>query len=188
MVLPFVDETPAAIRPSFRHGIDSISVSGHKMIGTPMPCGVLVAQRRHVDRVASAIAYLRSNDTTLIGSRTATPCSRSGRAAARPRRRRIPRRRSPLLGGRRPAGWCPERRRRPGAAQPAVAHGGVPATGEPIVRAYQLTCRRSEAHAIVTDALLDRFLSDHLCWWWSSLRAAPEPDRRTRSEPTTAVA
>ncbi len=69
MVLPFIDATPAALRPSFRHAIDSISTSGHKMIGTPMPCGVLVARRRHIDRVASTIAYLRSNDTTLMGSR-----------------------------------------------------------------------------------------------------------------------
>ena len=70
MVIPFIDDAPSAIRPSFRHGVDSISTSGHKMIGTPMPCGVLVARRGHVDRVASSIAYLRSNDTTLMGSRS----------------------------------------------------------------------------------------------------------------------
>ena len=34
MVLPFVDDAPATLRPSFRHAIDSISTSGHKMIGT----------------------------------------------------------------------------------------------------------------------------------------------------------
>ena len=69
MVLPFAAGAPFAIQPSFRHGIDSLSTSGHKMIGTPMPCGVLIARRAHVDRVASAIAYLRSSDTTLMGSR-----------------------------------------------------------------------------------------------------------------------
>ena len=69
MVIPFVESAPAAIRPSFRMAIDSISTSGHKMVGTPMPCGVLVTRRSHVDRVASAVSYLRTNDTTLMGSR-----------------------------------------------------------------------------------------------------------------------
>ncbi|ESX11672.1 hypothetical protein X767_31370 [Mesorhizobium sp. LSJC264A00] len=69
MVLPFVDGSPSGIRPSFRHGIDSMSTSGHKMIGTPMPCGVLVVRREHVHRVASTVSYLRSDDTTLMGSR-----------------------------------------------------------------------------------------------------------------------
>src|SRR5690606_35251940 len=49
MVLPFLDGVSPGLRPSFRHGIDSISTSGHKMIGTTMPCGVLVARRRHVE-------------------------------------------------------------------------------------------------------------------------------------------
>lgn len=69
MVLPFANDVPASIKPSFRHGIDSMSTSGHKMIGTPMPCGILVSRREHVSRVASAVSYLRSDDTTLMGSR-----------------------------------------------------------------------------------------------------------------------
>src|SRR5687767_14464204 len=69
MVLPFLEEAPLSLQPTFRHAIDSISTSGHKMIGTPMPCGALVARRVHVTRVAQAIAYLRSDDTTLMGSR-----------------------------------------------------------------------------------------------------------------------
>ena len=69
MVLPFVPEAPVGIRPSFQHGIDSLSTSGHNMIGTPMPCGVLIARRRYVDQLASALSHLRSNDTTLMGSR-----------------------------------------------------------------------------------------------------------------------
>jgi histidine decarboxylase len=69
LVIPYLGETPSAIRPTFRHAIDSISTSGHKMIGTPMPCGVLIAKRHHVERIASAVAYLRSNYTTLMRSR-----------------------------------------------------------------------------------------------------------------------
>ena len=69
ILLPFLQDAPSAIQPSFEVGIDSISTSGHKMIGTPMPCGALVCRTRHSDRIAQAIAYLRSNDTTLMGSR-----------------------------------------------------------------------------------------------------------------------
>lgn len=69
MVVPFLQGAPDAIRPTFEAGIDSISTSGHKMIGTPMPCGALVARRVHVDRIARAVAYLKSNDTTLMGPR-----------------------------------------------------------------------------------------------------------------------
>ena len=69
MVLPFVTDAPPSIRPSFRMAIDSLCASGHKMIGTPMPCSVHIARRKHVVRAASVISYLRSNDTTLMGSR-----------------------------------------------------------------------------------------------------------------------
>ena len=47
MVLPFLAEAPSSMQPSFAHAIDSISTSGHKMIGTPMPCGALIARRVH---------------------------------------------------------------------------------------------------------------------------------------------
>jgi histidine decarboxylase len=51
-----IDRVPHAIQPSFKHGIDSLSTSGHKMIGTPMPCGALVAKRQHVEWISSAVA------------------------------------------------------------------------------------------------------------------------------------
>jgi len=40
MILPFV---PHPQPWDFRAGIDSISISGHKMIGAPLPCGVVLA-------------------------------------------------------------------------------------------------------------------------------------------------
>jgi len=69
LVLPFLDDVDCEIVPTFQMEIDSISTSGHKMIGTPMPCGILVSRRCHAERVASSISYIRSNDTTLMGSR-----------------------------------------------------------------------------------------------------------------------
>ena len=68
MILPWVaDPQPFG----FDAGIDSIAVSGHKFIGSPMPCGVVLARRRHVDRVARSVEYVGCMDTTIAGSRNA---------------------------------------------------------------------------------------------------------------------
>jgi histidine decarboxylase len=50
-------------------GADSISVSGHKSFGSPIPCGILVAKKDNVARIARSIAYIGSLDTTITGSR-----------------------------------------------------------------------------------------------------------------------
>jgi histidine decarboxylase len=68
MILPWV-EKPQLF--GFDAGIDSISVSGHKFIGSPMPCGVVLARRSHVDRVARSVEYVGCMDTTIAGSRNA---------------------------------------------------------------------------------------------------------------------
>jgi histidine decarboxylase len=66
MIMPFVD----APQPwSFKDGIDSMSVSGHKLIGSPIPCGVVLAKKINKDRVARAVEYVGALDTTLSGSR-----------------------------------------------------------------------------------------------------------------------
>jgi histidine decarboxylase len=66
MILPFTD----APQPfDFSAGIDSISISGHKMPGIPFPCGVVLAKQEHVNRIARAIEYVGANDTTVAGSR-----------------------------------------------------------------------------------------------------------------------
>ncbi len=49
------------------------------MIGTPMPCGAMVCRKEHSDRIARAVADLRSNDTTLMGSRNGHAVLRFGR-------------------------------------------------------------------------------------------------------------
>jgi histidine decarboxylase len=66
MILPFVDNAPAF---SFADDIDSISVSGHKMIGSPIPCGIVLAKRHLVDRIAVEVDYILASDQTISGSR-----------------------------------------------------------------------------------------------------------------------
>ena len=66
LILPFVPEPQPF---GFDAGIDSISISGHKLIGAPLPCGVVLTHRAHVERVGRAIEYVGVHDTTLSGSR-----------------------------------------------------------------------------------------------------------------------
>lgn len=66
MILPFV-EHPQPF--GFHSGVDSISVSGHKMIGSPIPCGIVLAKKMHVDRIARSVEYIGTLDTTVSGSR-----------------------------------------------------------------------------------------------------------------------
>lgn len=66
MLLPWVRD-PQPFR--FDDGVDSISVSGHKFIGSPMPCGIVLAKKQYVDRVARSVEYVGCMDTTIAGSR-----------------------------------------------------------------------------------------------------------------------
>jgi histidine decarboxylase len=68
MILPFVEQPPPF---DFAAGIDSMSISGHKMIGSPIPCGIALAKKAHVDRIARAVEYISTFDTTVSGSRNA---------------------------------------------------------------------------------------------------------------------
>ncbi len=64
--LPFVEPR---IPFDFADGADSISVSGHKFMGSPFPCGIVLARKANVDRIGRSIAYIGNIDTTVTGSR-----------------------------------------------------------------------------------------------------------------------
>ena len=66
MIMPFVNDPHPY---SFEDGIDSISVSGHKMIGSPIPSGIVLAKRHMVDQISVEIDYISSRDQTISGSR-----------------------------------------------------------------------------------------------------------------------
>ena len=67
MILPFVDDPQPY---GFDAGIDSVSLSGHKVIGAPLPCGVVLTKREYVNAVARSVEYLGTLDTTVPGSRS----------------------------------------------------------------------------------------------------------------------
>jgi histidine decarboxylase len=60
------------IRPRFDlgDGADSVAISGHKFIGMPFPCGVVVTRRSLMRRLSQPVAYTGSPDATLGGSRS----------------------------------------------------------------------------------------------------------------------
>lgn len=66
MILPFVEGAP---QWDFAVGTDSLSISGHKFIGSPIPCGIALAKKANVDRIARSIEYVGTLDTTVTGSR-----------------------------------------------------------------------------------------------------------------------
>ncbi len=43
---PFLDPRPPF---DFADGADSISISGHKFLGSPIPCGIVLARKVHVE-------------------------------------------------------------------------------------------------------------------------------------------
>lgn len=67
MTLPFLDGAPLW---DFAAGADSLSISGHKFIGSPIPCGIALAKKGNVDRIARSIEYVGTLDTTVTGSRS----------------------------------------------------------------------------------------------------------------------
>jgi len=68
MILPFLKNPPSW---DFSSGADSMSISGHKMLGSPIPCGVALARKSHVDRISRSVEYGGALDTTISGSRNA---------------------------------------------------------------------------------------------------------------------
>lgn len=64
--IPFVKRAPLV---TFRKPIGSISVSGHKFIGAPMPCGVVITRQRYIAALSQDVEYLNSRDATIMGSR-----------------------------------------------------------------------------------------------------------------------
>ena len=53
----------------FADGADSVSISGHKFIGCPMACGVVLVRKSLKDALSQQLNYTGSPDTTISGSR-----------------------------------------------------------------------------------------------------------------------
>lgn len=65
-MLPWIDGSPLF---DFRLPIHTLSFSGHKFLGSPMPCGVVISHRDPVSPFNGCAQYVGSLDTTLSSSR-----------------------------------------------------------------------------------------------------------------------
>ncbi|KAD6795423.1 hypothetical protein E3N88_06319 [Mikania micrantha] len=65
LMMPFVKLAP---KVSFKKPIGSVSVSGHKFVGCPMPCGVQITRLQHINALSRNVEYLASRDATIMGS------------------------------------------------------------------------------------------------------------------------
>jgi len=66
MMMPFIKQAPMV---TFRKPIGSVSVSGHKFVGAPVPCGIVITRMRYIMALSSNVEYLNSRDATIMGSR-----------------------------------------------------------------------------------------------------------------------
>ncbi|WP_423062477.1 histidine decarboxylase [Candidiatus Paracoxiella cheracis] len=66
LILPFVDQ-PQPFR--FDEGANSIAISGHKLMGSPMPCGITLTQKKNIVNASPKISYVRITDSTITSSR-----------------------------------------------------------------------------------------------------------------------
>ncbi len=55
----------------FHDGADSIIISGHKFIGSPIPCGIMIVLKHHKAQVSNYVNVIDSLDDTITGSRNA---------------------------------------------------------------------------------------------------------------------
>lgn len=67
IMISFMDHDTHSI--SFNKPISSISVSGHKFLGSPIPCGIIITRLKHISVIANDIDYINSRDATIMGSR-----------------------------------------------------------------------------------------------------------------------
>ena len=63
------DRWRAAVDLGDPAGPDSLCISGHKFLGTPLPCGVVLARRDHLAYIRRTIDYISGPDVTISGSR-----------------------------------------------------------------------------------------------------------------------
>ena len=67
LILPY---TQSKKRFTLEH-VHSVSISGHKFIGSPIPCGVFLARKEIIDQQKNYIEYIHIHDCTITGSRNA---------------------------------------------------------------------------------------------------------------------
>jgi histidine decarboxylase len=58
-----------ALRVSFKKPIGSVTISGHKFLGCPSPCGVVITRLKYINALSRDVGIIASRDATITGSR-----------------------------------------------------------------------------------------------------------------------
>ncbi|OIT20905.1 PREDICTED: histidine decarboxylase-like [Nicotiana attenuata] len=66
LIIPFIQHAKII---TFKKPIGSVSISGHKFLGCPMPCGIQITRKRYITSLSTKIEYIASVDATISGSR-----------------------------------------------------------------------------------------------------------------------
>ncbi|XP_078442968.1 serine decarboxylase 1-like isoform X2 [Wolffia australiana] len=179
LMMPFVKRAP---KVTFKKAIGSVSVSGHKFVGCPMPCGVQITRLEHINMLSRNVEYLASRDATIMGSRNGHApiflwytLNRKGYVGFRKEVQRCLRNAHYLRDRLRDAGV--------GAMLNELSSTVVfeRPQDEEFVRRWQLACQGTIAHVVVmpnvTVEKLDRFLDELLvlraAWFPGGLAQVP---------------
>nr|GMD26533.1 histidine decarboxylase-like [Ipomoea batatas] len=66
LIVPFLKNVP---KISFKKPIGSVTISGHKFLGCPMPCGIQITRKSLIHNISRNVEYIASVDATISGSR-----------------------------------------------------------------------------------------------------------------------
>jgi len=58
-----------ALKVSFKKSIGSVTISGHKFLGCPSPCGVVITRLKYINALSKDVGIIASRDATITGSR-----------------------------------------------------------------------------------------------------------------------
>lgn len=58
-----------APRITFKKPIGSVTVSGHKFLGCPIPCGIAITRLEYINALSKNVEIIASRDATITGSR-----------------------------------------------------------------------------------------------------------------------
>nr|GMD21795.1 histidine decarboxylase-like [Ipomoea batatas] len=162
LIVPFLKNVP---KISFKKPIGSVTISGHKFLGCPMPCGIQMTRKSLIHNISRNVEYIASVDATISGSRNGlTPIflwyslSTKGRAGLRKDAERCVETAKHLRDHLQAAG-----------VSAMVNDNGITVVFErppdrEFIRRWQLSCVRDMAHVIVmpgvTIEAIDNFFND----------------------------
>ncbi|CAI9088694.1 OLC1v1023099C1 [Oldenlandia corymbosa var. corymbosa] len=178
IMMPFLKHAPQV---SFKKPIGSVSVSGHKFLGCPMPCGVQITRLEHINALSSNVEYIASKDATITGSRNGHAPIYLWYALNRKGHKGL---KKDVLQCVKNAQYLKDRLRRAGISAMLNDLSSTVVFEQPrdegFVRRWQLACEGRIAHAVVmpniTVEKLDEFLEELIkgrSSWYRDVKVQP---------------